>query len=88
MLCQHELQSWLTEDLLVRFDEKIVPLDTGVLLEWGLLAARLESKGKILPAMDSLMAATVLTHKFALVTRNVDDFNGADLEIINPWESD
>jgi len=85
---KQELQSWLTEDLLVRFDEKVVPLDTDVLLEWGLLAARLESKGKILPAMDSLIAATVLTHKFAFVTRNVDDFNGADLEIINPWESD
>ena len=83
---KQELHTWLTEDLLVRFDERIVPLDTDVLLEWGLLAARFESKGKILPAMDSLIAATVLTHKFALVTRNVDDFNGADLEIINPWE--
>jgi toxin FitB len=83
---KQELHTWLTEDLLVRFDEKTVPLDTDVLLEWGLLAARLESKGKILPVMDSLIAATVLTHKFALVTRNVDDFNGADLEIINPWE--
>jgi toxin FitB len=83
---KQELHTWLTEDLLVRFDERIVPLDTDVLLEWGSLAARFESQGKILPAMDSLIASTVLTHKFALVTRNVDDFNGADLEIINPWE--
>jgi predicted nucleic acid-binding protein len=83
---KQELHIWLTEDLLVRFDEKIVPLDTNVLLEWGFLAARLESKGKILPAMDSLIAATVLTHKFALVTRNVEDFNSANIEIINPWE--
>ena len=83
---KHELHTWLTEDLLVRFDEKIVPFDTDVLLQWGFLAARLESKGKILPAMDSLIAATVLTHKFALVTRNVEDFNGANIEIINPWE--
>jgi len=83
---KHELHTWLTEDLLVRFDEKIVPFDTDVLLQWGFLAARLESKGKILPAMDSLIVATVLTHKFALVTRNVEDFNGANIEIINPWE--
>jgi len=83
---KQELHIWLTEDLLVRFDEKIVPLDTNVLLEWGFLTARLESKGKILPAMDSLIAATVLTHKFALITRNVDDFNSANIEIINPWE--
>lgn len=82
---KQELHTWLTEDLLVRFDEKIVPLDTNVLLEWGFLVARLESKGEILPAMDSLIAATVLTHKFALVTRNVGDFNGANIEIINPW---
>jgi len=83
---KQELHTWLKEDLLVRFDQKIVPLDTDVLLEWGFLAARLESKGKILPAMDSLIAATVLTHKFALVTRNVEDFNDANIEIINPWE--
>lgn len=83
---KQELHTWLMEDLLVRFNEKIVPLDTDVLLEWGLLAARLESKRKILPAMDSLIAATVLTRKFALVTRNVGDFNGANIEIINPWE--
>jgi len=37
-----------------------------------------------LAAMDSLIAATVLTHKFALVTRNVDDFDGTNLEIVNP----
>lgn len=83
---KQELHTWLKEDLLVRFDGKIIPLDTDVLLEWGLLAARLESTGKNLPAMDSLIAATVLAHKYALVTRNMDDFNGTGAEIINPWE--
>lgn len=83
---KQELHTWLREDLLVRFDKKIIPLDTDVLLEWGLLTARLESTGKTLPAMDSLIAATVLAHKFALVTRNVDDFLGANVEIVNPWE--
>jgi predicted nucleic acid-binding protein len=36
--------------------------------------------------MDSLIAATVLAHKFALVTRNADDFDGMEVEIVNPWE--
>lgn len=83
---KQELHTWLKEDLLVRFDGKIIPLDTDVLLEWGLLTARLESIGKTLPTMDSLIAATVLAHKFALVTRNVDDFDSAGMEIFNPWE--
>jgi len=83
---KQELHTWLKEDLLIRFGGKIIPLDTDVLLEWGLLTARLESTGKTLPAMDSLIAATVLAHKFALVTRNMNDFDGTGAEIFNPWE--
>ena len=83
---KQELNSWLKEDLLVRFDGKIIPLDTEVLMQWGILIARLELSGTTLPAVDSLIAATTLTHKLTLVTRNVDDFRGTEMEIVNPWE--
>jgi predicted nucleic acid-binding protein len=83
---KQELLSWLKEDLLVRFDGRIIPLDTEVLMQWGTLIARLESTGITLPAIDSLIAATTLTHKLTLVTRNEDDFNGTGIEIVNPWE--
>lgn len=83
---KHELHSWLKEDLLVRFDGRIIPLDTEVLMQWGALVGQLESTGVTLPAIDSLIAATTLTHKLTLVTRNVNDFSGAGIEIVNPWE--
>ncbi len=83
---KHELHSWLKEDLLVRFDGRVLPLDIEALMEWGVLIARLESTGITLPAIDSLIAATMLTHKLTLVTRNVDDFSGTHIEILNPWE--
>lgn len=83
---KQELQVWLTEDLLIRFDGKIIPLDTEVLIERGRLTAKLKSLGKTIPAIDSLIAATVLAHQFTLVTRNVDDFEGTGVEVINPWE--
>ena len=83
---KQELQTWLKEDLLIRFDGKIVSLDTDVLMEWGALTARLESSGRTMPAIDSLIAATVLTNQFTLVTRNVDDFEDTGIEIVNPWE--
>lgn len=83
---KQELHSWLKEDLLVRFDGRIIPLDTDVLMQWGVLVGRLEATGITLPAIDSLIAATTLTHKLTLVTRNVDDFNGTGIEIENPWE--
>lgn len=80
-----ELQAWLKEDLLVRFDGKIIPLNTEVLIRWGELAARLEGIGITLPAMDSLIAATVLAHSLTLITRNESDFENTGVEIINPW---
>jgi predicted nucleic acid-binding protein len=83
---KQELHSWLKEYLLVRFDGRIISMDTEVLMQWGVLIGRLESTGVTLPAIDSLIAATTLTHKLALVTRNVDDFNSTGIETINPWE--
>ena len=83
---KQELQTWLREDLLIRFDGRIVSLDTEVFMQWGTLTARLESSGRTIPAIDSLIAATVLAHQFTLVTRNVDDFEGTGIEIVNPWE--
>ncbi|MCC6300842.1 MAG: type II toxin-antitoxin system VapC family toxin [Anaerolineales bacterium] len=83
---KQELQTWLQEDLLVRFEGKIVLLDTNVLLEWGVLIAKLESTGKTMPAMDSLIAATARAREFILVTRNVSDFDETMVDIENPWK--
>lgn len=80
-----ELRDWLQDDLLARFQGKILPLDTDVIVEWGMLTARTELSGKPMPAIDSLIAATVLANKMTLVTRNVSDFEAAGLEIVNPW---
>ena len=80
-----DLQTWLKDDLLVRFEGNIVALDTEVLIEWGVLTARLELTGKTVPAIDSLIAASVLAKKMTLVTRNVNDFEGTGVEMLNPW---
>ncbi len=81
-----DLQAWLKDDLLVRFEGNIVVLDTDVMIEWGRLTANLESAGKTMPAIDSLIAATALAKKMTLVTRNIDDFEEANVEIVNPWQ--
>ena len=80
-----ELRRCLQDDLLARFQGKILPLDTDTIVEWGMLSARTEAAGKPMPAIDSLIAATTLANKMTLVTRNVSDFDGAGIEIANPW---
>jgi len=83
---KQRLEDWLTEGLLARFRGRVLALDTPVLLTWGGMVARLEAKGRKMPAMDSLIAATCLTHELRLVTRNEKDFEGAGVVIVNPWK--
>jgi len=82
---KRELSEWLGDDLLVRFRDKILPIDTDVMLVWGKLIANLERQGKKMPAMDSLIAAIALRWELKLVTRNVDDFKYTPVAIVNPW---
>jgi toxin FitB len=80
-----ELQTWLQDELLPRYEGKIISLDVKTWMTWGALMARLESSGHIIPIVDSLIAAIVIEHNLTLVTRNVGDFEPAGIEIINPW---
>jgi predicted nucleic acid-binding protein len=84
---QHKelLRKWFTEELLVRFAGRILPIDTAVMLTWGQLTATLEQQGRKLPAMDSLIAALALQGGFTLVTRNEADFADTGVTILNPW---
>lgn len=78
------LKGWLDDDLLIRFQGRILSIDTPVMLVWGKLAARI---GRSLPAMDSLIAAIALSHNLHLVTRNEKDFAETGVEIVNPWRN-
>ena len=80
-----DLISWLENDLLVRFGERVIPLDLPVMLVWGTMVAQLEKAGTPLPAIDSLLAASASQGGFTLVTRNTKDFEPAGIPLINPW---
>ena len=79
------LEEWLNEQLLVRFAGRIIPIDTGVMLAWGQLTGALETAGKTMSAIDSLIAASALHGSFSLVTRNEGDFEDAGVAVVNPW---
>jgi tRNA(fMet)-specific endonuclease VapC len=80
------LAEWLEGDLLIRFTDRILPINIPVMLVWGQLIANLEKQGRPMPAIDSLIAATCLQGRFDLVTRNESDFVHSGVTVINPWE--
>jgi tRNA(fMet)-specific endonuclease VapC len=79
------LHDWLNNDLLIRFSGRILTLDVGVMLTWGVLMGQREREGRRLAAIDSLIAAVALHHRCCLVTRNEDDFQETGITIVNPW---
>ena len=80
------LAEWLEGVLLLRFIDRILPIDISVMLVWGQLTADLEKQGSPMPAIDSLIAATCLQARLDLVTRNERDFAHCGLAVVNPWE--
>jgi toxin FitB len=80
-----QLGEWLQNDLLLRFEQRILPVDIAVADEWGRLVARHESTGRPIHAMDALIAATAQVHSLTLVTRNASDF-AASIKSVNPWK--
>lgn len=79
------IQNWL-EDVRRRFGGRILPLTEQTFLVWGKIMAEFETNGMVRPALDSLLEATALEHDLILVTRNVRNFQGSAVTILNPWE--
>jgi predicted nucleic acid-binding protein len=79
---KRRLLDWLEVELPTFFARRVLPVDARVADRWGHLAAR---AGRPLPAIDSLPAATALTHGLMLVTRNLGDFQYPGLAVIDPW---
>lgn len=73
---------WLNVELPTFFLGRLQDVDVQVADRWGRLQG---DAGRPLPAIDGLLAATALQHDLTLVTRNIKDFAGLSLEIINPW---
>ena len=73
------------QTLLVRFDRRILGLDTATLRRWGTISGLLEAQGRPIPVIDSLMAATALEHELTIVTRNEEDFTPAGVKVLNLW---
>lgn len=84
---KESLQRWLEEDLLIRFDDHMLPLDADVMLTWGRVVGELSAQGINLSIVDSLIGITALHHRCILVTRNEADFRFTGVDLVNPWKS-
>jgi toxin FitB len=79
------LEGWLHQELPLRFDGRILPVDETVADVSGRVAARSEAAGRPIEAIDAFLAATAEVHRLMLVTRNQSDFKAVLKTTMNPW---
>ena len=82
---KERLLRWLEEDVKRRFADRLLDIDVGVAVAWGRAQAEAEKKGRPLPVIDSLIAATAITNDCAVVTRNVEDMERCGARVLCPW---
>jgi toxin FitB len=83
---KEELHNWVENDLKERFWNKIIEIDIQVAVMWGKIQGMTERKIRPMPAIDSLIAATGITHHMTVVTRNTTDMEESGVALLNPWE--
>jgi len=76
------LRVWLTDHVLQAFSGRLLAIDQHV----AMLFARMMVP-TTRPYRDTLIAATAQHHGYTVVTRNVKDFAGLPIKIVNPWEA-
>jgi toxin FitB len=74
------LRAWIDEQILPRFEGRILPVDINVAQR----CARLHVPDPR-SERDALIAATARVHSLTMVTRNTTDFEAAGVALLNPW---
>jgi predicted nucleic acid-binding protein len=69
------------------FDDQILPVDAAAAEQYAIIATARERAANPIAGFDALIAAVCRSCGAALATRNLSDFEGTGIEIINPWTS-
>ena len=82
---RRKLDKWMREEFRPAFEGRIIFLGEEEISAWAELLAGLEKRGRSMPAIDSLIAATALAHNLTIATRNTADFAHSGAGVFDPW---
>lgn len=68
------------------FEERILPFDSVAAKCFGSISAMRRNAGRPSSQPDCQMAAIAKSRELTMVTRNVREFSGVGISILNPWE--
>lgn len=64
---------------------RILPFDEQAARQFSLIASARRRRGRPITELDAQIAAIAQAHHASLATRNISDFEGCGVHLINPW---
>jgi len=77
--------SFLKSHLAV-FLHAVYPITPSIAQRAGALRGQFQAQGIIRSAPDMLIAATAIEHQLVLANRNMRDFMGCGVQVVNPFD--
>ncbi|MGB3494719.1 MAG: type II toxin-antitoxin system VapC family toxin [Elainellaceae cyanobacterium] len=82
---RQELVEWLDEILRPWFSDRLLEISEDVILVWRRMVEKGRKQGHTFSQPDLFIAAIASFHSLCVVTRNVTDFEKAEVPILNPF---
>jgi toxin FitB len=80
------LEAWLSALLAVHFVGRVLDFDVDAALVFGCIIAQARRSGRPAHIADAQIAAVALVHDLTVATRDVADFAGFGVALVNPFE--
>ena len=85
---RRDLLSAAMAAIITEYEDRILPVDRKVAERAAAFRAQAHRGGRMLDLGDALIAGTARAHDLSVATRNIADFSGLDVRVINPWEQE
>lgn len=79
------LDYWLRAIIYPNFAARLLSFDRSAAEAWADITAAGQSRGRPRPIMDSLTASIAQANGYAIATRNIQDFSGLGIDLVNPF---
>ncbi|MGE0210150.1 MAG: type II toxin-antitoxin system VapC family toxin [Parvibaculaceae bacterium] len=76
-----EIRAVFTED----FQRRVLPFDGAAAKAYAAIAVARRRQGRPINMSDAMIAGIAAAHGAILATRNVSDFEGCGIELVDPW---
>ena len=83
-----QLLRTVADEVFAAFEEQVLSFDAEAATRYAAIVTERDRAGLPIDGFDAQIAAICRSHGAALATRNLKDFHGTGIEVLDPWRAD